>query len=130
MDSEGKRKFSYLYPAGESMVLMDDETFEQIELPVEALGDQSIFLTVRVSLCRHVPASHNDGQCDRRQDGVSVTVEYIDGKPLLVNLTEFQVPVKVVVRQPSSPPAYPLPHARAHKMCRRRAARRTTSRST
>ncbi len=39
-----RREMQYLYRSGESMVFMDTETFDQINFPVEELGDTVRFL--------------------------------------------------------------------------------------
>jgi elongation factor P len=39
-----KRTMQYLYRDGETMHFMDSETFEQLEVPEETVGDQSRFL--------------------------------------------------------------------------------------
>ena len=39
-----RRDMTYLYNDGESYVVMDDKTFEQIELPAEKFGDAAPFL--------------------------------------------------------------------------------------
>jgi len=36
------------------------------------------------------------------QDGVGITVEFFEGQPLLVGLTENQVPIRVAVRAMTS----------------------------
>ena len=48
------------------LTFMDIETYEQIELPVTLVGDQKSFL----------------------QDGMEVTLEIVDGKPIGVDLPE------------------------------------------
>ena len=60
-----KRAFSFLYRDGDKMVLMEDETFEQVEFLVEALGDQAAFLTVwlRVSGAAHVQTRDSHDVC-------------------------------------------------------------------
>lgn len=136
-----KRAFSFLYREGDKMTLMEDETFEQVEFLVEALGDQAVFLTVRrhcvgaactrrvvlgsvswlYGAARHarlnscasastVPAP----AMVRAQDGVGVTVEYFDGEPLRVSLTENHIPLRVEVRAPRAawPMLVPPPRSR------------------
>ncbi len=50
-----RRDMTYLYNDGTSYVLMDDENFEQFELPVEAFGDAGAFLleNMRVQVSFH-----------------------------------------------------------------------------
>src|SRR6201989_3273037 len=38
------KEFTYSYTEGDNLVLMDDETFEQLHVPVGLLGDQAAFL--------------------------------------------------------------------------------------
>lgn len=57
-------RYTYLYSAGRNMVLMDDATFDQIEMPEELLGVQLPFLT----------------------DGASVDVVLFEGAPMRVTL--------------------------------------------
>jgi elongation factor P len=59
---------TFLYQTGEMLVIMDDETFEQIELPADILGDRRPFL----------------------QDGMKITVEYYGEEAL-----SMQIPEKV-----------------------------------
>jgi elongation factor P len=59
---------TFLYQTGEMLVIMDDETFEQIELPADILGDRRPFL----------------------QDGMKVVVEYYGEEAL-----SMQIPEKV-----------------------------------
>ncbi|MGF1550360.1 MAG: elongation factor P [Sphingomonadaceae bacterium] len=67
------REFQYLYPEGDMLVFMDKETFEQISLPADMLGDAVAFL----------------------QDGMNVLLEMHDGKPISVQLPD-QVEAEVV----------------------------------
>ncbi|MBS3945575.1 MAG: elongation factor P [Melioribacter sp.] len=39
-----RRKYQYLYKEGEFYILMDNETFDQINVPGEILGDGQVFL--------------------------------------------------------------------------------------
>ena len=67
----------FLYQEGESLVLMDTETFEQIELPAELLGERRPFV----------------------QDGMTITVEFHENEPLNVTLPQ-KVVCKVVETEP------------------------------
>ncbi len=40
-----RKKYEYLYSAGETHVLMDTETYEQMELPKDVIGERGVFLT-------------------------------------------------------------------------------------
>jgi elongation factor P len=67
------KDFQYLYADGESLVFMDGDTFEQINLPADLLGDAAAFL----------------------QDGMEVTLEMYDERPISVQLPE-QVEATIV----------------------------------
>ena len=56
----------FLYQSDEMLVFMDAETFEQIELPADILGDRRPFL----------------------QDGMTVTIEYYEEEALSVTLPD------------------------------------------
>jgi elongation factor P len=56
----------FLYQSDDRLVFMDDETFEQIELPADLLGDRRPFL----------------------QDGMKVTIEYFGEEALSLRLPE------------------------------------------
>ena len=61
----------FLYQEGENLIFMDTETYEQIQLPVEILGERRPFL----------------------QDGMTITVEFHESEALNASL-----PQKVVCR--------------------------------
>lgn len=61
-----QKDYQFLYEQGDMLVFMDTETFEQIELPKDFLGERAAFL----------------------QDGMMVTVESHEGKPLGVSLPD------------------------------------------
>lgn len=67
------KEFQYLYADGDMLVFMDQETFEQISLPSDLLGDAVDFL----------------------QDGMQVTLELYEEKPISVQLPE-QVEAEIV----------------------------------
>lgn len=62
-----QKDYQFLYPEGEMLVFMDQETYEQIELSKDFVGDRSAFL----------------------QDGMKVTVESHEGKPLGISLPDY-----------------------------------------
>ena len=68
-----QKEFQYLYIDGDSLVFMDKDTYEQINLPADLLGDAAAFL----------------------QDGMDVTLELWDEKPISVALPE-QVEATIV----------------------------------
>ena len=61
------KEFQYLYADGDSLVFMDKDTYEQITLPADLLGDAAAFL----------------------QDGMEVSLELWDEKPISVALPEL-----------------------------------------
>lgn len=72
-----QKDHQYLYGDGESITLMDNETFEQITLPKELLGEKEAFL----------------------QDGMQVMVESYEGKTMGIELPE-QVTLEIVESEP------------------------------
>lgn len=50
-----ERKYTYLYQDGESYVFMEPETFEQIHVPADILGDSAVYLVenMEVTLSTH-----------------------------------------------------------------------------
>ena len=67
------KDFQYLYADGDMLVFMDKDTYEQIQLPADLLGDAAAFL----------------------QDGMEVSLELWDEKPISVALPE-QVEATIV----------------------------------
>ena len=61
-----QRDFQFLYKEDERMVFMDQENYEQIYIDSDLLGDRALFL----------------------QDGMTVSVELHEGKPIGVKLPE------------------------------------------
>ncbi len=62
-----QKDFQYLYAQDDMLVFMDSDTYEQIELQTDFVGDRSAFL----------------------QDGMTVTLDMHDGKPIGINLPQF-----------------------------------------
>lgn len=60
------QEFQYLYTDGDKLVFMDNDTFEQIMLDADMLGDEVAFL----------------------QDGMEVTLELYDERPISVQLPD------------------------------------------
>ena len=60
------RPYQYLFSTDDMLTFMDIESYEQIELPVSLVGDQKAFL----------------------QDGMQVTLEIVDDKPIGIDLPE------------------------------------------
>ncbi|MEM7464275.1 MAG: elongation factor P [Pseudomonadota bacterium] len=61
-----QKDFQYLYEEGDSLVFMDNESYEQLELQKDFVGDRAAFL----------------------QDGMSVTVEMHEEKPIGIQLPD------------------------------------------
>ncbi|MGB7433578.1 MAG: elongation factor P [Ahrensia sp.] len=64
-----QKDFQFLYAEGEMLVFMDNETYEQLELQQEFVGDRSAFL----------------------QDGMIVTVELHEERPIGIRLPDTVV---------------------------------------
>ncbi|PTW59652.1 elongation factor P [Breoghania corrubedonensis] len=62
-----QKDFQFLYAQDDMLVFMDSDTYEQIELQSEFVGDRAAFL----------------------QDGMTVTLDMHDGKPIGINLPQF-----------------------------------------
>lgn len=67
------KDFQYLYTDGDKLVFMDEETYDQIMLDADMLGDEAPFL----------------------QDGMQITLEMYDERPISVQLPE-QVEATIV----------------------------------
>jgi elongation factor P len=67
------KDFQYLYADGDMLVFMDRDTYEQIQLPADLIGDAAAFL----------------------EDGMEVTLEMWEEKPISVALPE-QVEATIV----------------------------------
>ena len=67
------KDFQYLYADADQLVFMDNDTYEQLQLPADLLGDAAAFL----------------------QDGMEVTLEMYDERPISVQLPE-QVEATIV----------------------------------
>lgn len=61
-----QKDFTFLYSQDDSLVFMDSETYEQLELQKEFVGDRAAFL----------------------QDGMTVTVELYEEKPIGISLPD------------------------------------------
>ncbi|RMD90685.1 MAG: elongation factor P [Alphaproteobacteria bacterium] len=72
-----QKKFQFLYREGDMFTFMDLESYEQISLPEEDIGEGAIFLS----------------------DGMEVDLDLYEGKPLGVHLPE-QVALTVVETEP------------------------------
>ena len=72
-----ERDYTYLFSDGDQLTFMDTETFEQISLPKEMVGDQGIFL----------------------QENMPVTIDLIEGSPASIHLPQT-VTMKIVEADP------------------------------
>lgn len=72
-----QKDFTYLYAQEEMLVFMDSETYEQLELSQDFVGDRSAFL----------------------QDGMTVTVELYEEKPIGISLPD-QVTLEIAEADP------------------------------
>lgn len=61
-----QKDFQYLYAQGDQLVFMDSDTYEQIELMSDFVGDRAAFL----------------------QDGMTVTLELHEGRPIGITLPQ------------------------------------------
>mgnify|MGYP001281206193 CR=1 FL=1 len=72
-----KKDYQFLFAAGDMLTFMDSETYEQIEIPADFVGERARFL----------------------QDGMKVIVESYEGKPISI-----QMPVHVVLKVTEADP--------------------------
>ena len=72
-----QKDYQFLYAQGDQLVFMDLDTYEQLEIDRDFIGDRAAFL----------------------QDGMAVTVESHEGRPLGVTLPD-QVTLAVVEAEP------------------------------
>ena len=72
-----QKDFQYLYEQGDALVFMDNEYYEQIELQADFVGDRAAFL----------------------QDGMTVTLEMHEGKPIGIRLPD-QVVLEIIEADP------------------------------
>ncbi|WP_412058935.1 elongation factor P [Bartonella sp. DGB2] len=61
-----QKDFTYLYEQGDALIFMDSESYEQLELQKDFVGDRAAFL----------------------QDGMTVTVELYEEKPIGISLPD------------------------------------------
>lgn len=73
-----KSKANYLYQTGDAFYFMNLETFEEVSLSSEAIGDEAKFL----------------------KEGLEITVVYFEGRPVFINL-----PQKIDYQVVEAPPA-------------------------
>ena len=73
-----QKDFQFLFQSDDMLTFMDNETYEQIELSAEFVGERAAFL----------------------QDGMAVTLELYEDKPIGINLPE-QVTLEVTETEPT-----------------------------
>jgi elongation factor P len=73
-----RKDYQFLYAKGETLTFMDQETFDQIEMTSDFVGDRALFL----------------------QDGMVVVVESYEGRPISIRMPQ-QVTMTVVEADPS-----------------------------
>src|SRR5690606_4667130 len=72
-----QKDFTFLYEQGDALIFMDSETYEQLELQKDFVGERAAFL----------------------QDGMTVTVELYQDKPIGISLPD-QVTLEVTEADP------------------------------
>ncbi|HMB48550.1 MAG TPA: elongation factor P [Afifellaceae bacterium] len=73
-----QRDFQYLYSDGENLVFMDSDSYEQLEVPLDFVGERAAFL----------------------QDGMTVTLDIYEEKPINIALPD-QVVLEIVETEPN-----------------------------
>jgi len=73
-----QRTYQFLYGSGDMLTFMDTETYDQIELPTEFVGERAAFL----------------------QDGMEVKIESHEGRPIGVSLPD-QVILEITETEPT-----------------------------
>ena len=73
-----QKAYQFLYQSGDMLTFMDTETYEQIELPVDFVGERAAFL----------------------QDGMEVTVESHEGRNIGISLPD-QVVLEISETEPT-----------------------------
>jgi elongation factor P len=72
-----QKDFQYLYKEGDALVFMDTDTYEQLNLATEFVGERALFL----------------------QDGMTVTLEMHDERPIGIKLPDY-VTLQIVEADP------------------------------
>jgi elongation factor P len=73
-----RKDYQFLYASGDMLTFMDKETFDQIEIATDWIGDRALFL----------------------QDGMEVVVESYEGRPISIRMPQ-NVTMTVVEADPS-----------------------------
>lgn len=77
------KEFTYSYTDGDNLVLMDPETFEQLSVPVEILGEQAPFLQDNMQ----VEADLVEGEVVALHLPPSVILEIVEADPVVKGQT-------------------------------------------
>jgi elongation factor P len=77
------RDFNYLYQDGDGYNFMNNETFEQVSVPADVIGDQSVYLQENMTCV----LSMFDGRCVAIQLPARVTLEIVDTEPTVKGQT-------------------------------------------
>ncbi|XAM01226.1 elongation factor P [Phycisphaeraceae bacterium D3-23] len=82
-----RREMEYLYSDGSGAIFMDSETFDQVTLPEDILGDALKFLKPN----EKISGLHHDGQCLSVELPQTVDLEVTDTPPGIKNATATSV---------------------------------------
>ena len=77
------RDFNYLYQDGDGFHFMNNETFEQIQVPEDVIGDQSVYLQENMTCV----LSTYEGRCVAIQLPQRVTLEIVETEPTVKGQT-------------------------------------------
>ena len=77
------RDFNYLYQDGDGFHFMNNETFEQVQVPEDVIGDQSVYLQENMTCVLSV----YEGRCVAIQLPQRVTLEIVETEPTVKGQT-------------------------------------------
>lgn len=77
------RDFNYLYQDGDGFHFMNNETFEQVQVPEDVIGDQSVYLQENMTCM----LSMYEGRCVAIQLPQRVTLEIVETEPTVKGQT-------------------------------------------
>ena len=78
-----RKKMEYLYRAGDNLVLMDPESFDQVEISVELVGDRDVFLIENCQL----EVAFIESECVQCELPNTVTLTVTDTPPQVKGAT-------------------------------------------
>ena len=78
-----RKKMEYLYSDGDHHVVMDRDTFEQVELPAELIGDKAVYLAPNIEL----EVAFVEGSAVTAELPNTVELEVVDTPPELKGAT-------------------------------------------